>query len=225
MSDLEALARARFSVRAFHPDPVPRAVVERLLRVARLAPSGGNLQPGRFLALSGEPLARLVAALEVAVSAGRPQVREFVYYPDPMPPHLKDRQREAGYALYEALGIDRRDHAARAAQFRHNYRFFGAPVGIVVTIERVMGPAGFMDLGMALQTLMLAAVEAGLATCGIGALSYHADVVRDCLGLPETELVVCGLALGHAEDEAPLNRFRTNRLPLEGFAEFRGFGD
>jgi nitroreductase len=222
--DFATLAARRRTIRGFLPDPAPRAVVEDLLTQARTAPSGANLQPGRFIALTDAPLAALVDELMTAIAQNRPQVAEYGYFPEPMPPHLKARQRAAGYALYTALGIARRDLDGRRAQFRHNYRFFDAPVGIVVIIDRAMGPGCYMDLGMAIQTFMLAATARGYATCPIGALASHGDVVHEHLGLPGGELVVCGLALGREDPNAPANRSRTDRAPLDEFAEFRGFG-
>lgn len=221
--EFAALAAARRSVRGFSSDPVPRAIVEALITTARTAPSGANLQPGRFIALAGPALTALKADLAAAIDANRAPVSEYTYFPDPMPPHLKARQRAAGFALYAALGIDRRDLDGRRAQFRHNYRFFDAPVGIVVTIDRAMGAGCFMDLGMALQTFLLAATDAGLAACGIGALASYADVVHQSLALPADEIVVCGLALGHEDPTHPANTVRTDRAPLAEYAEFRGF--
>jgi nitroreductase len=219
----EDLLFARRSIRAFLPDPVPRADVERILTAARSAPSGANLQPGLFHALTGDALAGLSGALIDAVRAGRAPVEEYSYFPQPMPRALKDRQRAAGYALYSALGIDRRDLAGRRAQFEENYRFFSAPVGLVVTIRPDMGKGCFMDLGMALMALLIAAEGLGYATCGIGALASHADVVHGHLGLGAEEMVVCGVALGRADPEAPVNRVRTVRDALDAFASFRGF--
>ena len=218
-----ALAQARRSVRGFRPDPLPRAVVAELLELARTAPSGANLQPGRFIALTGAPLAALVTDLAVALDAGRPTVSEYGWFPDPMPDVLKARQRDAGHALYAALGVEKRDLAGRRAQFRRNYRFFDAPVGIVVTLDRAMGPGAFLDLGMALQTLQLAAIGAGLASCGIGALANHADVVQESLGIPAHELVICGMAIGFEDPTAPANATRTTRAALGDYAELRGF--
>ncbi|MHA6345277.1 nitroreductase [Roseivivax sp. CAU 1761] len=220
---IERLLAARRSVRGFRPDPVPREDVARILRAARSAPSGANLQPGRFHALSGAALDDLRRALAHAIAENRPPVSEYSYFPDPMPPELKARQRAAGFALYEALGIARRDLAGRRAQFEENYRFFAAPVGLVVTIRRDMGAGCYMDLGMALMALMLAAEGAGYATCGIGALARHADVVQAALGIDPGELVVCGMALGRADPDAPANAVRTERAPLEDYATFCGF--
>lgn len=212
-------------MRAYLGVPVGRDVVEALLRTARQAPSGANLQPGRFHALAGAPLKRLKAALADAQAEGQPEAREYSYFPDPMPPELKARQRAAGYALYEALGIARRDVAGRRAQFARNYAFFGAPVGIVVTIDRNMGKGGFMDLGMALMSFLLAAEDRELGATGIGALANHGPRVAACLGLPESELVVCGLALGWPDEAAAAVRVETAREPLESFARFDGFED
>ncbi|MCB1352490.1 MAG: nitroreductase [Rhodobacteraceae bacterium] len=218
-------AAARRSVRGFRADPLPREVVARLLAAARAAPSGANLQPGRFHVLTGAPLAGLSAALLAGIAAGRPMVSEYSYFPTPMPPHLKARQRAAGFALYDALGIARRDLEGRRRQFEENYRFFGAPVGIVVTIERGMGKGCFMDLGMAIQSLLLAAHAEGLGTCGIGALANYGDLVAEHLCLPPEEMVVCGIALGRADPGHPANAVRTERLALADFASFSGFPD
>lgn len=224
-SNIERLLTRRKSVRAFLPDPVSKADVARILRAARQAPSGANLQPGRFHVLAGAPLEALSAAVLGASQSGRPVVSEYSYFPVPMGPELKARQRAAGYALYSALGIDRRDVAGRKSQFDRNYRFFDAPVGIVVTIQADMGKGCFMDLGMALMALQLAAEDMGIATCGIGALANHADVVHTHLELPKDELVVCGIALGRSDPDAPVNQVATERDALEAYARFQGFAD
>jgi nitroreductase len=142
-----------------------------------------------------------------------------------MPADLKAKQRAAGFALYQALGIGRRDVAARRAQFTANYRFFGAPVGIVVTIHPGMGKGCFMDLGMALMGLMTGAEALGYATCGIGALANHGDVAHGQLGLGVEEMVVCGIALGRADPQAAVNTVRTERDPLDSYATFSGFDE
>ncbi len=223
MTDPDAALAGRRSIRAYRPDPVPQAVVADILTAARLAPSGANLQPGHFIALAGAPLAGLTAALAAGIAAGRPEVAEYSYFPDPMPPALKARQRAAGHALYAALGVDRRDIAGRRAQFARNYAFFDAPVGIVVTLDRDMGKGCFMDLGMALMALFLAAQARGLATTGIGALARYGDLVQAQLAVPADQLVVCGIALGYADDAAAVNRVRTDRAPLADYARFDGF--
>lgn len=222
-ADLFDLLEARHSVRAFLPDAVPRADLERILSAARRAPSGANLQPGSFHALTGGPLADLKAALAREIDAATPPQCDYSYFPEPMPAALKSRQRAAGYALYAALGIARRDVAGRRAQFRRNYRFFDAPVGIVVTIDRRMGAGCFMDLGMAMMSLMLAAQAMGYGSTGIGALANYGGAVRESMGLSGEEIVVCGIALGRPDPTAPVNQFRTERAALADFTSFRGF--
>ena len=222
---IEALLRLRRSTRGYLPDAVPRADVERILQAARRAPSGANLQPGRFHALSGAPLKALGAELIAASQAGREIVSEYSYFPPQMGEALKAKQRAAGYALYAALGIAKRDLAGRRTQFDRNYAFFDAPVGIVVTIDRAMGKGCFMDLGMALMALQLAATDLGYGCCGIGALANYGDLVAEHLGLPIDEMVVCGLALGRADPQAAVNGFETARDPLDAFAQFQGFED
>ena len=218
----EALLRRR-SVRAFTAAPVGRADLERLCRAARSAPSGANLQPGMFHFLAGEALAGLKRALHEAIAAGAPAAAEYSYFPDPMPAELKARQRAAGYALYGALGIGRRDLEARRAQFHRNYDFFGAPVGVVVTIDRRMGAGCFMDLGMALMAFQLAAVSMGYGATGIGALASYGPTVHAHLGLPPEELVVCGLAVGVPDAGDPVNGVRTAREEPDVYTRFRGF--
>jgi len=223
MTGVEALLARRRSVRAFTEAPVPRETVAAILRAARQAPSGANLQPGRFHVLTGAPLVGLVGQLQQALADGVPHDTDYSYFPQPMAPYLKARQRAAGYALYQALGIERRDTEGRRAQFDRNYAFFGAPVGIVVTIDRDMGAGCFMDLGMALMALLLAAEDRGLGATGIGALANYGRLVHRHLALPEDELVVCGIALGVADEAAPVNGFRTARAPLDDYASFAGF--
>lgn len=213
----EALAQARHSVRAFLPRPVPLALLQRLLATARLAPSGANLQPGRFWAVEGTARERLSAALCQAWRDQVPEAEDYGYFPRPMPLQLRKRQVAAAQALYGALGVARGDEQGRALQFERNFRFFDAPVALVVTIDREFGAGGFMDLGMCLHGLMLAAEAQGLASCAIGALASYPQIVRDALGLPASELVVCGMALGWEDARAPVNRTRTGREPLQRY--------
>lgn len=224
-SDVEHLLKKRRSVRKFKAASLLKEDVAQILALARLAPSGANLQPGKFHVLSGHALDNLKSVLLGAVAAERPHVSQYSYFPDPMPADLKAKQRAAGYALYSALGIDRRDIAGRKDQFNQNYRFFDAPVGIVVTIHKNMGKGCFMDLGMALMALFLSAETRGYATSGIGALANYGDLIHTTLGLPDDEIVVCGIALGIADESEPVNQFRTDRDALDRFSSFAGFDD
>lgn len=224
-SSFETVARSRKSVRGFKPDPVPLALVRRILETARTAPSGANLQPGRFVALTGRPLRTLCDRLCVAIDHGLIASEAYSYFPEPMPKYLRERQVKTGAGLYAALGIDRKDADARRHQFMRNYRFFDAPVGIIAAIDGRVGKGCFMDFGMMLQTLLLAAQAAGLASCGIGALSTYGPFIAEQLGLDEHEMVVCGVALGYEDPGHPANDFRTDRLPVDQFARFEGWSD
>jgi nitroreductase len=209
-------------VRQYLPTPVPQGDVAQILTAARLAPSGANLQPGRFHVLTGAPLSTLSQALTEAAQT-QDIASDYSYFPHPMPADLKAKQRAAGFALYQALGIERRDINGRRQQFDKNYRFFDAPVGIVATIHKDMGKGCFMDLGMALMALFVAADGVGYGTTGIGAIANVGPVAHRALGLDDDELVVCGIALGVEDKTAPVNQFRTERDPLSTFTTFRGF--
>lgn len=224
-AEFEQLITNRRSTRAYLSTRVDQATLERICTAARRAPSGANLQPGKFHVLTNKPLARLTACLKKALAENRPIDREYSYFPNPMPAELKDRQRKAGFALYDALGITRRDVTGRREQFARNYAFFGAPVGVVVTIDRNMGKGCFMDLGMSIMTFLMAAQSERLGTTGIGALANYASAVHQHLDLPKDEMVVCGIALGYPDPQAPVNAFRTERCALDQFTSFRGFNE
>lgn len=214
---LATLLRARHSTRGFRDQPLPDGLLPQLLHLARRAPSGANLQPGRFYALEGNARARLSRALVTAFRAGQQETEDYNYFPNPMSMTLRRRQMAAAQALYGALGVTRADRAGRDAQFERNFHFFDAPVALLVTIDREMGSGCYMDLGMALYGLMLAAQAHGLASCGIGALASYPQLIRDTLGLPAGEAVVCGLALGYADTQAAINQTRTEREPLSNY--------
>jgi nitroreductase len=212
-----AVLASRASVRRFLDRPVTDALLRRLLVAARAAPSAANLQPGEFVQATGDARARLSDALVAAYESGRPAREDYAYFPDPMPQALRRRQVAAARALYGALGIARDDAAGRAAQFGRNYRFFDAPVALVVTLDRRLGAGCYLDLGMCLHGLMMAAAAEGLGSCAIGALASYPDVVRETLGLEDDRLVICGMALGWPDPAAPENAVRTERRPLDDF--------
>lgn len=204
-------------MRAFLPTAVPEPLLHELLVTARQAPSGANLQPGHFWQLRGAARQRLSDALVHAWRSGAPEAEDYDYFPRPMPMGLKRRQVTAAQALYGALGVARDDRAGRDAHFERNFRFFDAPVALLVTIDRAFGHGGYMDLGMALYGLMLAAESRGLASCAIGALASYPEVIRQTLGLEPQQHIVCGLALGYADPDAPVNRTTTSRCPLDEY--------
>jgi len=209
------LVHGRHSVRAFLPDPVADSVLHQIVQSARQAPSGANLQPGAFVQVRGQARARLSADIVAAFRAGQQEVEDYAYFPKPMPALLRRRQVAAARALYGALGLEREDRSGRDRQFERNFAFFDAPVALLVTIDRDFGSGGYMDLGMALYGLMLAARAQGLATCAIGAMASYPSMIRRSLGLDERSTIVCGMAIGYADAAAPVNQTRTTRCDLD----------
>lgn len=216
------LLNERRSVRDYLPTPVSPALLASLLVSARLAPSGANLQPGSFTQVKGDVRQALSDHLVRAWRAGEAEVEDYDYFPKPMPMTLRRRQVAAAQALYGALGVSREDRAGRDAQFERNFRFFDAPVALVVTLEHGFGSGGYMDLGMTLYGLMLAAQAQGLSTCAIGALASYPSLIRQHLGLDESSVVVCGIALGYADPQSPVNQTRTERCDLDAYFKVLG---
>jgi nitroreductase len=220
-SIVDQVIRSRKAVRAFLPTPVPRALVEEMLRVARHAPSNSNTQPWSVHVLAGEAKDRLSQAL--LRSHERDDLPASRHFPDELPAACKARQAEFGRRYYAAAGIDRADAAARYRQTGRNFLFFEAPVGLIFTIDRCLAPHSWADLGMFLQTLMIAAKARGLDTCPQVSFVRHEAVVRELLGLPAEQTVVCGMSLGHADASSPLNSLAMPREPVETFTTFHGF--
>lgn len=224
LSAIDAITGRR-SVRAFLPDPVPRAVVERILDVAARAPSGTNMQPWKAYALAGEEKERLSRALLAAHDAGPPAGAEYRYYPPEFFEPYLSRRRKVGWDMYALLGIARGEAERMHAQHGRNYLFFDAPVGMIFTVDRRLEIGSWLDYGMFLQNVMIAARAFGLETCPQAAFAQHQAVVREALAIPDDEVVVCGLAMGREDVSAPVNRLETEREPAAAFADFRGFAD
>lgn len=214
----------RHSIRAFLPTPVPRETVEEILDVAARAPSGTNMQPWMAHVLAGEPKDRLCAAVQAVFDAAEPgHKQEVQYYPDEFFEPYLGRRRAVGWDLYGRLGIVRGEAQKMKAQHRRNFQFFDAPVGIVFTIDRRLATGSWLDYGMFLQNVMTAARARGLDTCAQAAWTHYHEALRPVLGLLDTEIVVCGMAIGHADPNAPENAMVTVRAPAREFARFEGF--
>ena len=212
----------RRSTRAFLPRLVPEALLHQVLKEARLAPSGANLQPGSFVWVRGHMREALTADLVQAWRNGAQEKEDYSYFPQPLSHTLRRRQVAAAQALYGALGVARDDRAGREAQFERNFHFFDAPVALLVTLPHGMGSGCYMDLGMALYGLMLAAHAQGLATCAIGALASYPSLIRRHLGLDGASHIVCGMALGYADPDAPVNQTQTTRSELAEYFKVLG---
>lgn len=221
--EVEQAIRGRHSIRRFRPDPVSRPVLTELLDLAACAPSGTNVQPWRVYALAGEEKRRLSTAIIERFTAGESEGREFDYYPKTWAEPYISRRREVGFGLYGLLGIGKDDRARMKAQTARNFEFFDAPVGLIFTMDRQLGQGMFIDYGMFMGNLMTAARARGMDTCPQAAFADFHATIREQLGLPDNELVVCGMALGYADSEAPENALRTSREPVDAFTTFRGF--
>jgi nitroreductase len=222
--DVRDAVASRFSCRAFLPTPVPVSTVREILERAARAPSGGNLQPWRVHALAGAVLEDLKARIRpYAPDNPRGEGAEYQVYPSPLKEPYYSRRFQVGADLYRAIGIPREDRPARYRQYAQNFEFFGAPVGLLFTIDRSMGAPQWSDLGMYIQTVMLLARGYGLHTCSIEAWTHWHKTASAFLALPAEEMVFCGMAFGHADPAVPINGWRSAREGLDGFANFSGF--
>lgn len=211
--DVTEAAHRRRSIRAFRPDPVDDGTIRRLLETAARAPSGGNLQPWRIFVLNGEVTTRFVQF----ISARTIESPEYHVYPRELVEPYRTNRYVIGEEMYAMLGIPREDKAARFGHLARNYRFFDAPVGLFCFVDRQMGPPQWSDLGMFLQTFMLAATDAGLDTCPQEAWAMWSGAVAEFVGAPPELMLFCGVALGYADDTKPVNRLVSPRQPVDEF--------
>ena len=217
---LEAITSRR-SIRGFRDTPVPRDTVERIITAAARAPSATNTQPWRVHVLTGQSRARLVAAIMAERTSGAPEpTPEYTYYSGEMPEPYVARRRAVGWQLYGLLGIAKGDRAGARAWHDQNFDFFGAPVGMIFTLDRRLGLGAYLDLGMFMQNIMVAARGFGLDTCPQAAFAGYHATIRAILALPAEEMVMCGLALGWAKADAVANTLVSERAPLADYASF-----
>ena len=220
---VDAAITSRRSIRAYLETPVAREDVEAILEVAARAPSGTNTQPWKVHVLTGAAKARLsdrILAAYADPAQNREHVEEYAYYPREWVSPFVDRRRKVGWDLYALLGLTRDNKAGMAAQHGRNYRFFDAPVGMIFTIDRIMAQGSWLDYGMFLQNIMVAARGRGLDTCPQAAFTQFHRIISDELGLPENEMIVCGMALGFADPGKVENTLVTEREPVSAFARF-----
>lgn len=217
---------SRRSVRAFLPDPVEDDAIRAILEVASRAPSGTNMQPWRVYVTKGAVKQRITdAILDSGIRAEKAEWDEYKYYPDHFFDPYQARRRANGFGLYGALGIGRREIDRMRAQHDRNFVFFDAPVGMIFTIDRRLNQGSWIDYGMFLQNIMIAARARGLHTCPQAAFAPYHRQIRPILSITEEEIVVCGMALGYEDTSKPENSFRTEREPLETWVTFSGEGN
>ena len=217
----EAIA-SRKTIRAFRADKVPLQTITDILELAARAPSGGNLQPWRVYALidgARDELVRRVAEKRKENPMGEPP--EYKIYPPRLDEPYRTRRFAVGEAMYATMGIPREDKSARLQFFSRNWEFFGAPVGLIFTMDREMQQGQWADLGMFMQNIMLIAREKGLHTCPQEAWAVWHGVIREYLAIPQNEMIFCGMAIGYADETAPVNALQSQRAPLAEFATIR----
>ncbi|MCP1847212.1 MULTISPECIES: nitroreductase [unclassified Bradyrhizobium] len=221
---IDEVIAGRLSCREFSGSPVSRSTIEQILRVARFAPSGANIQPWHVYVLAGAAKTEVSAALlDAYENEPNEHVSEYQYYASAFPEPYLGRRQEFGRLFYDSLGIAQSDAAARSRQTAKNFMFFGAPVGLIVTIDRRLAMGSWLDLGMFIQNVMLAAVGRGLQSCPQETFARFHRILRPLLSIPAEQMVACGISMGH-----PRERSRTRLMPraeLEAFASFKGFED
>ncbi len=224
---VDAAITSRMSARAFTAQPVDRQLLTELLQVASRAPSGTNTQPWKVYVLQGasrDTLCHNVCAAHDALRAN-PELaaqyhEEYDYYPEKWISPYIDRRRENGWSLYGLLGIGKADKDKMHAQHQRNYQFFDAPVGLMFTLDRVMGRGSMLDYGMFLQNIMVAARARGLHTCLQAAWNSFSSLILPYIGAGEHEMLVCGMALGYADESNVVNTFHTPRVPVQDFTHW-----
>ena len=217
---VEEAITGRQSIRAFLSKPVPRALIEQILTIASRAPSGTNAQPWRVWVLEGEAKEQLSQDLYERFMRDEPAHYDYFYYLREWREPYLARRRKTGWGLYGLLGIAKGDRAASKAQHARNFLFFDAPVGLFFTIDRDLGLGAWLDYGMFLQSIMIAARAFGLDTCPQAAFCQYHHIIEKRLGIPPDQILVCGMAVGYADPEAKVNQFRTDREPVSSFTTF-----
>lgn len=223
--DVRTAVASRYSCRAFLPTPVTEQTIRDILEGASRAPSAGNMQPWYVYAIAGKEVETLKALLQprMAKELPRGEGAEYTIYPEPLTDPYRSRRSEVGELLYRSIDVSRNDKAARYKQYSRNFQFFGAPVALFFGREKMHGPAQWADIGGFLQTVSVLARDYGLHTCPQQAwVSFH-RTVRKFLKLPDHLMIYSGMSLGYADDTAPINQWRSPRVPLDTFATFSGF--
>lgn len=210
----------RKSTRAFLKKEVPLETVKEILQAARHAPSGVNTQPWQVAVVTGEKKQALCSLMEKQFREGNKGQMDYSYYPDEWITPYRDRRKACGLLMYSTLNIGREDKQKQLDQWAANYRAFDAPVALFFFIDPILNKGSYVDYGMFLQSIMLAAVEKGLATCPQAALGEFPKIVKQELGYPQESILICGMALGYEDKEALVNSYRTDRQAVDEFTQY-----
>ncbi len=219
MDVLDAITHRR-STRAFLNKAVDKETIRQILDVAKWSPSGTNLQPWKVYILTGDTLKKVSAGIVDAFNDGDTGKSEYEYYPTAKVEPYHSRRFACGMALYKALEIGREDTEKRHKNWIANYQFFGAPVGLVLTLDNYLNQGSWIDAGLFLQSVMLSARGHGLETCPEFSIAEFPHVVKPLLGIPDDCTLVTGMALGYGDPDAPVNNYRTEREPVDGFTQW-----
>lgn len=219
MNVLEAL-RKRKSVRSFLDKEVEKEKIKTILDNAKCAPSGANTQPWMVCVVSGDKKKKIEAKIIEAFERGEKTTMDYQYYPLQWDEPYKSRRKETGLLMYRTLGIGREDKEKQIEQWKANYRAFDAPVVLYFFIDSTLEKGSYLDYGMFLQSIMLAATELGLGSCPQAALAEFPYIVKEELDIGRDKVLLCGIALGYEDTNAPINSYRTERVSLEEFVSF-----
>ena len=218
--NLNELIKSRYSVRNFTDDSVDIKTIREILEIASNAPSGGNTQPWKVYVVTGRTKEKLIKKVLNNFDNGVQEKIEYDIYPNPLDEEYKRRRSECAKDMYTALSIKQDDIELRLSQIRENFNFFGAPVGMIVTIDSSFAENGWGHVGMFIQNICLSAVDNDMGTCLQESWSIYPKTVKDFLNIPDDEVVWCGIALGYPNKEHPINNYRTSRESIEKFVTF-----
>ena len=218
--DVQQALKARKSVRAYQDKAVSQEAIHRILDAARWAPSGTNTQPWEVYVVQGNTKATLIAALEENFDTGVTPKMEYAYYPENWFSPFQERRRACGMDMFSALEIGREDKTKRRTQWKKNYSGFGAPVMLYFVMHKGLESGSFFDYGMFYQSVMLAAMDEGMATCPQAALAEYPETVKSILGIDNEHILLCGMALGYEDSGDPVNQYRTRRESVASFTHF-----
>lgn len=218
--DTLTVMKNRWSCRAYLDKPVDQEQIEKILESARWSPSGVNAQPWSVAVVTGKTQQQITDALIQAREEQVPDNPDYDFYPAKWQEPYKSRRLDTGLSLYKALGITKDDPDGRMKAWYNNYRFFGAPVGLFVFVDKTMGKGSWLDIGMFVQNIMLAATDQGLATCPQASLVEYPDRVREILSISDDKQLVVGIALGYPDVEQPVNNYRLDRESVENFTNW-----
>ena len=218
--NLNELIKSRYSVRSFTDDTVDIETIREILEISSNAPSGGNIQPWKVYVVTGKTKEKLIKKALSNFDNGVQEKIEYDIYPRPLDEEYKRRRSECARDMYTALSIKQDDTELRLSQIRENFKFFGAPVGMIVTIDSAFAVNGWGHVGMFIQNICLSAVDNDMGTCLQESWSIYPETVKDILNIPDNEVVWCGIALGYPNKEHPINNYRTSRESIEKFVTF-----